>query len=217
MPDSPWNPFDDLSDEQRERLDDFRALLLRYNRKLNLISAGSEDDVREQHLLHCLTLLRRGFPGGARVVDWGTGGGLPAIPLAIARPEVTVYAVDSVGKKVRTVRAMTRRLELDTCFPWHGRAENWEGEAEYSVSRATAPLAELWTWHRRVATGDADPAAGEWEPGLLCLKGGDLSSEIADLHDADPEARVHQHSLPDLLGRSGPFWAGKKLVHVTRG
>ena len=136
MPDSAWNPLDALTEEKRNRMEAYQALLLRFNKKVNLISSGSEDDFREQHLLHCLTLLHRDFPAGAKVVDWGTGGGLPAILLAIARPDLTVYAVDSVGKKVRMVRTMTRRLGLENCFPWHGRAENWEGEAHYSVSRA---------------------------------------------------------------------------------
>jgi len=220
MADKTWDPFDTLSDAQGKRLEAYQELLLRFNQKVNLISADSEADFRDQHLRHCLTLQYRSFPRGAMIVDWGTGGGLPAIPLAIANPEATVYAVDSVGKKVRMVRTMARRLGLENCFPWHGRAEDWEGEVHYSVSRATAPLADLWQWHDRVALAAGPNEAAEddgfWEPGLLCLKGGDLSGEIADLHTVAPEVRVEQRSLSALLGRTDAFWRGKTLVSVTR-
>lgn len=221
-----WDPLDDVSDEARKRLEAFQSLLLQFNRKVNLISADSESAFENEHVRHCLTLLHRRFPDGAQIVDWGTGGGLPAIPLAITNPEATVYAVDSVGKKVRIVRTMARRLGLENCFPWHGRAEAWEGEAHYSVSRATAPLAELWSWHRRVVVPwEGEPWEGEpdlrdaddfWTPGLLCLKGGDLTEETADLRDTDPAVSVERVELGSLLGRDDHFWAEKKLVAVTR-
>lgn len=208
-----FDPFAQLSDDQREQLSQYERLLRRFNRKLNLISPDTEPHVRERHLLHSLALVGRGLPTGSRVVDWGTGGGLPAIPLAIAFPDIEVVAVDSVGKKVRAVRAMARRLGLENLFAWEGRAEQWAGSAHYSVSRATAPLADLWRWHRRVA--DAEMSAAEakvWRPGLICLKGGDLSDEIADLRAEEPGVRVEQHALRPLLGR--PYFADKYVLEV---
>jgi 16S rRNA (guanine527-N7)-methyltransferase len=164
--------------------------------------------------LHCLTLTVRDFPDGCTIVDWGTGGGLPAIPLAICEPEVTVVGVDSVGKKVRAVRTIARRLGLENCFTWNGRAEEWAGEAHYSVSRATAPLATLWRWHRRVAVSRDDaPGNDAWPPGLLALKGGDLSNEIAALRSADPDVGVERYNLENLLGRNS-FFGEKKIVAV---
>jgi len=218
---SDWDPLRNVSAEDRNRLEAFQALLLPFNQKVNLISADSESAFEDEHVRHCLTLLHRRFPDGAQIVDWGTGGGLPAIPLAITNPDATVYAVDSVGKKVRMVRTMARRLGLENCFPWHGRAEDWEGEAHYSVSRATAPLAELWSWHRRVVVpweGERDLRDTDdiWTPGLLCLKGGDLTEETADLRDTDPAVSVKTVDLGPLLGRTDHFWAEKKLVAVTR-
>ncbi|MEF8796315.1 MAG: RsmG family class I SAM-dependent methyltransferase [Salinivenus sp.] len=209
-----WNPFDALTAGQREQLDAFEEQLLRFNRRVNLVSSESERQFRTQHLLHCLTLTVRDFPAGSTIVDWGTGGGLPAIPLAICEPEVTVIGVDSVGKKGRAVRTIARRLGLDNCYAWTGRAEEWTGEAHYSVSRATAPLATLWRWHRRVAVPlDGPPAEDEWAPGLLALKGGDLRAEVEALHAADPDAQLERESLQLLLGRNG-FFGEKELLLV---
>jgi len=210
----PWTPFDSLTDEQRGQLEAFEEQLLRFNQRVNLISPETEAAFRTRHLLHCLTLTARDFPDGCTIVDWGTGGGLPAIPLAICEPEVTVVGVDSVGKKCRAVRTIARRLGLENCFTWNGRAEEWAGEAHYSVARATAPLATLWRWHRRVAAPlDEAPGADAWGPGLLALKGGDLNDEVAALRDDAPDAEVARHPLEDLLGRNG-FFGPKEILAV---
>ena len=209
-----WDPFEPLTAEQREQLERFQEQLLRFNQRVNLISPETEDDFRKRHLLHCLTLTVRDFPDGCTIVDWGTGGGLPAILLAICYPEVTIVGVDSVGKKSRAVRTIARRLGLENCFTWNGRAEEWTGEAHYSVSRATAPLAALWRWHCRVAMPlDDAPGDDAWPPGLLALKGGDLSDEIADLRGADPDVAIERRPLDKLLGRSG-FFGEKEVVAV---
>ena len=209
-----WDPFDVLTAKQKEKLEALEEHLLRFNQHVNLISPETEDAFRTQHLLHCLTLTVRDFPDGCTIVDWGTGGGLPAIPLAICYPQVTVVGVDSVGKKVRAVRTIARRLGLENCFTWNGRAEEWTGEAHYSVSRATAPLATLWQWHRRVAVDlEAPPREDEWQQGLLALKGGDLSDEIAVLRSADPDAGVERYNLENLLGRNS-FFGEKEIVAV---
>jgi len=214
MDDLAWNPFDALSAEQRQQLNAFAEMLCQFNDRVNLISPETEDEFRTRHLLHCLTLTARDFPSGSTVVDWGTGGGLPAIPLAICYPDVTVVGVDSVGKKGRAVRTMARRLDLDNCYAWTGRAADWEGEAHFSVSRATAPLAELWAWHRRVAIPlDAISGDETWAPGLLALKGGDLNDEIAALRETDPAVDVERLSLGSVLGRNG-FFGEKEIVAV---
>jgi len=208
-----WSPFKSLTAEQREQLDAFEEQLLRFNQRVNLVSPETEDAFRTRHLLHCLTLTARDFPAGCTVVDWGTGGGLPAIPLAICHPEVTVVGVDSVGKKSRAVRTIARRLGLDNCFTWNGRANEWPGEAHYSVSRATAPLADLWAWHRRVAVSPDESNDDAWPPGLLALKGGDLSGEIADLCASNSNVEVERHPLDELLGRND-FFGEKEIVAV---
>ncbi len=202
MTSSHWDPLDRLNDTQREQLEEYEALLKQFNRQLNLISPDTADDIRDLHSRHSLCILHRSFPEGASVVDWGTGGGLPAVPLAIACPHLTVFAVDSVGKKVRAVRTFARRLGLDNLFGWDGRAEKWTGTAHYSVSRATAPLTDLWSWHRRVAEPLDEVNADHWPQGLICLKGGDLSGEIQDVHELEPTATVSEEQIFPMFGDS---------------
>ena len=208
-----WNPLARLTAEQRDKLAAFREHLLHLNRRINLISRETEAAFEERHLLHALALTYKAFPPGSAVVDWGTGGGLPAIPLAVCYPEVTVHAVDAVGKKIQAVQAMGRRLGLTNLHPWQGRADAWPGTALFSVSRATASLRDLWRWHRRARSGDGpSPEAGLWRPGLICLKGGDLGKEIDALQRAYPAVRVETTPLLPLLGRS--YFAEKVIVEV---
>jgi len=209
----PWNPFADLTEAQREQLAGFEQQVLHFNRRLNLISSETEAAFAERHVLHSLALAHRRFPAGSTVVDWGTGGGLPAIVLAICFPDVEVHAVDAVGKKIQAVRAMGRRLGLANLHPWHGRAEAWPGTAQFSVSRATAPLSDLWRWHRRVRSTDVAFQKEEtWRPGLICLKGGDLNHEIEALRRTHPAVQIKTTPLESLLGR--PFFAEKVILEV---
>lgn len=206
-----WNPLDRLSDEQQEKLREFGALLVELNQNINLISREDEDAVFKHHILHCLSLTYRAFPSGSVVVDWGTGGGLPALPLAIAFPDVLFIGVDAVEKKTQAVRAMARRLGLDNVVSWHGRAESFDGRADYSVSRATAPLSELWSWHERVATSSVNKVeAGLWKPGLTCLKGGDLTEEMGSLPQ---NVGVEEIRLDSLL--DDDYYAEKVILQCT--
>lgn len=204
--------FADLTPTQQERFTDFERLLQDVNRKINLISRETDEEVRLRHTLHCLAYTLRPFPPGTTLVDWGTGGGLPAIPLAILHPEVTVHAVDAVGKKVQAVAMMARRLGLGNLHAHHARAEQWEGSVHYAVSRATAPLVDLWSWSRPVLRPfDAPPEA--WPPALVCLKGGDLTDEVAALRAFDAAVQVDTIPLEPVLGR--PYFADKVLVTVA--
>lgn len=202
-----------LDPHQRARLDAYTAELERVNQRVNLVARpASQEDLR-RHVRHCLALATRPFPDGAVVVDWGTGGGLPAVPLAVAFPGVRFVAVDAVGKKTEAVRLFARRLDLDNLEVWNGRAEAYDGPApHYAVSRATAPLAALWGWFSHVREPLPSVPDGAWEPGLLALKGGDLTAEIADLKAAASGVEVRQVRLDAVLG---PEWADKWRVHVV--
>jgi len=190
----------------------FEAFLLKLNRSHNLVARGDVEHFWERHIIHCLAINSRSFPEGAQLVDWGTGGGLPAVPLAIALPQLKITAVDSVQKKIWAVRKIKRELGLVNLHVWCGRASAWPGMATHSVSRATASLKALWRWHQRVAISyDAVPE-GVWTPGLICLKGGDLSSEIAALHHT--YADVTSKLVP--LDSYGCWFKGKALVHIYR-
>ena len=200
-----------LSSSQQARLTELEGLALHFNGKLNLYSKDSVAQFNQRHILHSLVLASHPFPEGAHIVDWGTGGGMPGLPLAIAFPESTFHLIDAVGKKIDTVSAMARRLGLQNVRTYHCRAEQWEGETHYSVSRATSSLATLWEWHNRVSV-PLDTPPTYWQPGLLCLKGGSLGQEEEDLHLAYPNVNVNYRSLLSLLDDS--YFASKKLVEM---
>ncbi len=208
-----------LTEDQERLLREYARMLFDVNKQFNLISREDTNQVLGRHIAHCLCIAKQNIRKGAKVVDWGSGGGLPAIPLAIVWPDIEILAVDSIGKKTRAVDLFCRRLGIKNCRSWHGRAEQAEGSFHYSVSRATAPLADLWQWHQRVETSPSNlevevPSSNVWAPGLICLKGGDLQEEI----------RVMNHKFPDLETRVQPlallkhdsYFETKCLVHVQK-
>ncbi|MCY4158478.1 MAG: 16S rRNA (guanine(527)-N(7))-methyltransferase RsmG [Bacteroidetes bacterium] len=166
---------------QQEKLRIYAELLQKYNRSLNLLSRRTTAEGFVDHIQECLAFTAYPFPEEVSIADWGTGGGLPAIPLAIMFPNVEVYAIDAIQKKILAVKAFKRELDLPNLHPWHGRAEQFAQAIKYSVSRATSSLSTLWKWHTHAAT-----------PGgaLYCLKGGNLSAEQKALHSADPAVQI---------------------------
>lgn len=209
-----FDPFSALTDGQLATLDDYAALLTKVNRAYNLVAPKTVRDVEARHIGHSLALSTRSFPDGATVVDWGSGGGLPAVPLAVRFPNATFVAVDSVGKKTEAVRLFARRLGLDNLLVWNGRAQAYDGPAPtHAVSRATAPLVDLWTWFDACRVPTTEPLPdGAWAPGLACLKGGDLADETAALVAAFPDVHVEKTGLGEVLG---PAWADKAIVSVA--
>ena len=209
----PWLVWTRLDKVQRTRLEQFERELARINARHNLISRASAKDIRRRHTLHCLALACKTFSADATVVDWGTGGGLPAIPLAVAFPSVSVIAVDASLKKVLAVRRLARLLQLTNVAVWVGQASEWRGHADYSVSRAAASLVSLWEWHVRVAnSGSSASQDGIWRAGLVCLKGGDLKAETQSLEEKHPHLDVQVTKIDDSTGT----WKGKRIVHVCR-
>jgi 16S rRNA (guanine527-N7)-methyltransferase len=200
-----------LGGHQLEQLRAFQEMAQEINRRHNLYSEASAGAFWTRHVRHSLALATRSFPDGATVVDWGTGGGLPGLPLAIVFPNVRFVLVDSVTKKIQAVRTMVRRLGLDNVEAWAGRAETWDGRAHYSVSRATAPLRDLWGWtHPILEPLDAPPAA--WRQGLITLKGGNLDQEIRDLADEFGELALEGIPLEPLLADA--YFREKQILAV---
>lgn len=193
-----------------ERLHRYAEELRSMNRRINLVSREDEKAILERHIPHCLALAVRSFPTGSVVVDWGTGGGLPLVPLAIAFPDSHFIGVDAVGKKTQAVRTFARRLGLDNVDVWHGRAEEADMDVHYSVSRATAPLADLWSWHRRVASPPRPVSTSAWPHGLVCLKGGELEDEIGALRTLEPAIVVERMPVDSFL--ADPYFAEKEIV-----
>jgi 16S rRNA (guanine527-N7)-methyltransferase len=201
-----------LTEGQRDQLEAFRRLATEINLRHNLYSRSSAEHFWDRHILHSLLLASRAFPPGAQVVDWGTGGGLPGIPLAIVFPEVDFVLVDAVQKKIRAIETMARRLGIPNVTCIASRAEQLEHAAHFAVSRATAPLADLWDWTTRVIEPVAT-AAGCWQGQLITLKGGALSGEIAELRLRWPETSVLTESAQELL--PDPYFAEKQIVSVA--
>ena len=185
------------------------ALLREWNQKINVISRQDVEALETRHIQHSLALADVvTFEPGARVLDVGTGGGLPGLPLAIRFPEVEFHLVDSVGKKIRVVEAIIQELGLANVTAAQARAETLTGRYEYVVSRAVAPLGELWEWvsGRFAPSRDAAVAARQ---GLYCLKGGDLAEEIS-------QSRLRGVQVTPLAARypSEAFFATKAVVFV---
>lgn len=210
---TPWSPFDDLSPTQREQLNAFAEELARINKRINLVASSTIPLVEERHLIHSLTLAHRGFPDGATVADFGAGGGLPAVPLAVRFPNVQFVAIDAVRKKTEATRLFARRLGLSNLEVWHGRAEQWNGVTHYAVSRKTAPLVDLWKWFERVVEPLDSIPEDCWPQSLVTLKGGDLTKEIAALLDARPNLTIQRTDLYELLGR--PYFRNKEILAVS--
>jgi 16S rRNA (guanine527-N7)-methyltransferase len=207
--------LDAFSQSQREQLAELERHAIGLYKRLNLYSQASMERFWLLHIEHSLTLATRPFPPGSVVADWGTGGGMPGLVLAIVFPEATFHLIDSVRKKIRAVQTMARRLALTNVEVHHARAEAWEGRITHSVSRATAPLPTLWSWHRRVAVPSEATQADEspaWEPGLICLKGGDLTAEIDAVEENDRRASVIQTPIGRWI--DDPHFDEKVLVQV---
>lgn len=174
-----------------------------WNAKVNVISRKDIDQFYLHHVMHSLAIAKLlPFAPGTTVLDVGTGGGFPGIPLAIFFPECHFTLVDSIGKKIKVVEDVTARLGLTNVTPIWSRMEDVAGTFDVAVSRAVAPLSELSQWLRgKLHLSD------KRVHGLLCLKGGDLTQEIAD-----SRLRPTVFDLGNEL--NDPYFEGKKLLWV---
>jgi 16S rRNA (guanine527-N7)-methyltransferase len=170
--------FADFTDKQLGQFRQLEGLYRQWNEQINVISRKDIDALYEKHVLHSLAIaVLCNFDSGTEVVDIGTGGGFPGIPLAIFFPEVKFTLVDSIGKKIKVVQEVAAGIGLENVTAIHSRVEELKGRSfDYAVSRAVAPLGDLWRWVgpfiRRGQKSDELPN------GLICLKGGDLTEEI---------------------------------------
>ncbi len=201
--------FSELSDTQLEQ---FRALLPHYhdwNARINVVSRKDIDSLYERHVLHSLSIAAVcSFREGAQVVDIGTGGGFPGIPLAIFFPDVQFTLADSIGKKIKVVTEVSQALGLKNVTAIHARAESLtKGSFDFAVSRAVAPLGSLWAWAKPLLR--VGRKSEEYGNGLICLKGGDLAQEFA-------ESGVKPRVLPISELFEEAIFQEKYLVYVPR-
>lgn len=169
--------FDDFTDKQLEQFTSLGPLYQEWNEKINVISRKDMDSLYERHVLHSLSIAAAfDFQPGTKILDLGCGGGFPGIPLAIFFPEVSFHLVDSVGKKIKVVEAVAEAIGLQNLTAQHTRVEAIKNrQFDTVVSRAVAPLKELWQWSKPLLKKSTTPTSG-----LICLKGGDLAQEISE-------------------------------------
>ncbi len=169
--------FDDFSDHQLQQFAALEGLYKEWNAMINVISRKDIDSIYLHHVLHSLSIAAIAeFQPGTTVIDIGSGGGFPGVPLAIFFPKVKFHLVDSIAKKLKVVDAVCEGAGITNITTQHTRAEDIKNRKfDYAVSRAVAPLKDLWQWASPLIKKDhtSNPPHG-----LICLKGGDLAQEI---------------------------------------
>ena len=168
--------FPNLSAEQQQQLAALDALYRDWNAKINVISRKDIDNLYEHHVLHSMAIARMvNFRSGTRILDFGTGGGFPGIPLAILFPECQFKLIDGTGKKIRVAQEVCNAIGLKNCHPEHLRGEDEKGRYDFVVSRAVMPLPDLVKIVRKNIAKENKNALPN---GILCLKGGNLEAEL---------------------------------------
>lgn len=168
--------FPQISDEQQRQFDALDGLYRDWNAKINVISRKDIDNLYEHHVLHSLSIAKVvNFRPGTSILDFGTGGGFPGIPLAILFPECHFKLIDGTGKKIRVAQEVANAIGLKNCLPEHLRGEEEKGKYDFVVSRAVMPLPDLLKIMKKNIGKQQQNALPN---GVLCLKGGDLQAEL---------------------------------------
>jgi len=172
--------FSDFSPVQLSQLAALKELYEEWNTKINVISRKDMDNFYEHHVLHSLAIATTfSFAKGMEVMDLGCGGGFPGIPLAIFFPDTKFHMVDSINKKLKVVSEISQAIGLKNITVQHSRAEDIKGRKfDAVVSRAVAPLKDLWGWSRPLIRKNPPSHETDIPNGLVCLKGGDLTQEV---------------------------------------
>lgn len=198
--------FPELSQEQQLAFGKLAEVYTEWNEKINVISRKDIENLYEHHVLHSLAIAKFiRFKNGTKIMDLGTGGGFPGVPLAILFPECRFHLVDSIGKKLKVIEAAKEATGIKNIFTFHARAEDMEYQYDFVVSRAVAPLKDLMRWSTRKYL---PKHLNEKRNGLICLKGGYLTAETAGL----PMVQI----TPLSTYFSEEFFKDKSLVYVPK-
>lgn len=198
--------FPELTEVQREQFSQLETLYPEWNARINVISRKDIDNLEVNHILHSLGLVKFvRFTPGTRVMDLGTGGGFPAIPLAVYYPDVAFHLVDRIGKKLKVAQDIAERIGLKNVTIQHGDVKEVKGKFDFVVSRAVMPLGDMVPLVKRFIASEDQNAIPN---GLLCLKGGDLSGEVQQFKN--------QVLIDDLSSYfKEDFFKTKKILYLS--
>ncbi|WP_435624919.1 16S rRNA (guanine(527)-N(7))-methyltransferase RsmG [Flagellimonas sp.] len=198
--------FEKLEEEQKRQLKELEALYQDWNMKINVVSRKDIDELYLRHVLHSLGIAKiQSFNEGSEILDVGTGGGFPGIPLAILFPETQFTLVDAIGKKIKVVQEVIDGLQLENVRAIHSRVEDLDGQYDFIVSRAVAAMPTFVHWTKGKIKKNS---THERRNGILYLKGGDLSEELKEYATAQT-FDLKEHFTED-------FFETKKVVYLSQ-
>lgn len=198
------NYFPELSDKQISQFGQLEELYKEWNSQINVVSRKDIDELYTRHVLHSLGIAKiQRFEPGSSILDIGTGGGFPGIPLAILFPKSNFYLVDSIGKKIKVVNGVAESLGLENVKGEHIRAEKVKGQFDFIVSRAVTNMNDFIKWTKGKIKKNS---IHQLKNGILYLKGGDLTEELKNF----PKATLYD--LPMFYNEG--FFETKKVVHI---
>ena len=197
--------FPDLSTHQKQQIDSLQSLYEEWNAKINVVSRKDIDQLYERHVLHSLAIAKFiQFNKGSKILDVGTGGGFPGIPLAILFPDCQFHLVDSINKKITVVKEVAKALDLQNLTAEHERMEKVRGQFDFIISRAVAQTKQLFSWaHQKVVEGQENSL----DNGFILLKGGDLTQEMNEFG-----RRYSEKNISDFFEED--FFETKKIIYI---
>ena len=196
--------FPDLTEKQIEQFTDLQELYEHWNAQINVISRKNMDTLYTNHILHSLAIAKViQFEKGTKILDIGTGGGFPGIPLAILFPEVDFLLVDSIGKKIKVVNEVSNAIGLTNVIALHERAENIKDTFDFVVSRAVTNMTDFKKWVKGKFNNTHNNTLNN---GILYLKGGDLSEELRGISHT-------KYEIADLFEEE--FFKTKKVIYIS--